>query len=199
MDNIICSDCKISKPPELFNKHKNRPNGCSSVCKKCSSKRFRIYSRTLEGLITIIYNHQIGSSKKRNHNLPNYSKKELYEWITKQPNFKNLYEDWIGSNFSKNLRPSVDRLDDYKPYTLDNIGLTNWEANKEKGSEDRKNGVNNKKNTSVIQLDKDTNNVIEIYHSISEASRKTGISRTGISKVCIGKLETSGNFKWRYE
>ena len=42
------------------------------------------------------------------------------------------------------LAPSIDRKDDYKPYTFDNIQLTTWQQNKAKGHEDCKNGINNK-------------------------------------------------------
>lgn len=37
-----------------------------------------------------------------------------------------------------------------------------------------------------------------IYKSINEASRKTGVDASAISKVCKGKYKTAGGFHWKY-
>ena len=39
---------------------------------------------------------------------------------------------------------------------------------------------------------------ISEFNSITEASEKTGVSRSGISSCCSGRLKTSGGFIWRY-
>ena len=39
---------------------------------------------------------------------------------------------------------------------------------------------------------------IDNFISSIDASRKTGVSHYGISKVCIGKLKTSGGYKWKF-
>lgn len=41
-------------------------------------------------------------------------------------------------------------------------------------------------------------NLIEKYVSVSEASRKCGISKTCISRCCRGERSSSDGFKWRY-
>lgn len=38
----------------------------------------------------------------------------------------------------------------------------------------------------------------EVYKSIGEASRETGIDRYGISKCCCGKRVTAGGYHWRF-
>ena len=38
----------------------------------------------------------------------------------------------------------------------------------------------------------------EIFESIMEASRKTGINSSHISKVCLGKRKTTGGYHWEY-
>lgn len=38
----------------------------------------------------------------------------------------------------------------------------------------------------------------EIFESINDAYRKTGISRGNISQVCLGKLKTAGGFHWKF-
>lgn len=38
----------------------------------------------------------------------------------------------------------------------------------------------------------------QIYKSITQASIDTGVSPTGISKVCLGKQKTSGGYHWEF-
>ena len=38
----------------------------------------------------------------------------------------------------------------------------------------------------------------EVFESIGEASRKTGINDGNISKVCLGKRKTTGGYHWEY-
>lgn len=50
----------------------------------------------------------------------------------------------------------------------------------------------------VAMLDKDNETIIEIFESVSEAGRKTGSNRKGISAVCLGKQKTCNNYKWKF-
>ena len=53
---------------------------------------------------------------------------------------------------------------------------------------------------AVYQLNKETNEIINIFNSLSDAARAInqphGVS--GISKVCKGKAKTAYGFKWNY-
>ena len=49
----------------------------------------------------------------------------------------------------------------------------------------------------VKQLDL-IGNLIDIYESVAEASKQSGISKTCISRCCRGEREHSGGFIWRY-
>ena len=99
--------------------------------------------------------------------------------------------------YKKNLRPSIDRLDDYKTYTLNNIRITTWEENNKKGRFDRKNGINNKVNKAVAKLN-DNNEIIEIYHSLRELERIKGFNHSYIAKCCRGEYKKAYGFKWSY-
>jgi len=48
---------------------------------------------------------------------------------------------------------------------------------------------------SVIQIN-ESNQIINKFNSIKEASEKTGISH--ISSVCRGKQKTAGGYIWKY-
>lgn len=50
----------------------------------------------------------------------------------------------------------------------------------------------------VIQYDLE-NNIIEVYESVREASRETGVSKSCISAVATGKRKSTSGFIWRYE
>lgn len=52
----------------------------------------------------------------------------------------------------------------------------------------------------VLQLDKNTEEVISIYPSIQEAYNALGKQHSGhIAEVCNGKRKTAYGFKWRYK
>ncbi len=140
-----------------------------------------------------IYQHQKSSSKKRSMNFPDYTLSEFSFWIKSQHNFKSLWDNYVESGYDKWVAPSCDRLDDYKPYTLDNIRLVTWKENNIKSHSDIRNGVNNKLSKSVICIETGI-----CYHSIHDAGRQTGIHRQSINAVCTGKRNTAGGCHWRY-
>jgi hypothetical protein len=191
----ICSKCKIEKSIEDFSFDKRLKNGRQSTCKECKKIECQEYRKTKIGLLTTRYNNQVTNSIRRKLSSPSYNKKEFIEWILNQSNFEKLYNDWVNSGYDKDFTPSIDRLDDYKPYSFDNIQLVTWKENNEKGIQDRITGKNTKKNTKVIQLDLQ-DNIINTFDSIKEAIQKTKVKN--ISSCCSGKRKTAGGFKWKY-
>jgi hypothetical protein len=142
-----------------------------------------------------MYQTQKASSKKRGHELPMYTKEELQTWLLQQPHFDTLYNDWEKSNFDKWLKPSIDRLDDYKPYTLDNIQLMTWQENCEKSKLDRKEGRNNKINRTVYQFTID-GEFIKEHHSTREVRRlfKAEIKQRNMKNG----IQYSKGYKWTF-
>jgi len=193
-----CSKCGVVKPFSEFTKNRSKKLGYNSECKTCHTESTVAYYRTKVGVVTKIYNTQIFHSKKRNHQLPTYTKKELMEWLFDQELFNKLYYDWKSSGYEKKLVPSVDRLDDYVSYNLSNIQLMTWGENKDKGHLDKVNGINNKDSIPVIRYSLDLVEMKE-YYSGAQASRETGIDASSISKCCKGKQKVSGGFIWKYK
>ena len=57
----------------------------------------------------------------------------------------------------------------------------------------------NKTSKKVLQIDKNTDEIIAEYESISDAFRALGKSKSGgISKVCNNKSKTYLGYKWKY-
>jgi len=86
------------------------------------------YSRTQKGVITRLFIQHKSVSKKRGNKPPRYSKDELKEWLYKN-GFYAMWCQWVNSGYDKYMKPSVDRLNDYKGYSLDRIQLVTWEFN----------------------------------------------------------------------
>ena len=51
---------------------------------------------------------------------------------------------------------------------------------------------------SVIQLDKDTGEVIREWQCMVDAERELGICHRHISQCCYGKRNTTGGYRWRF-
>lgn len=51
----------------------------------------------------------------------------------------------------------------------------------------------------VLQIDKETNKVINIFKSAHEAARITGFNRGNISSCCRGNIKLANGYKWKYE
>lgn len=193
----VCSQCKKELPLDSFDKQKTGKQGVRADCKACK-KRF---VQSKEGLVNKIYSQQKSKSKLRKHPLPAYTKEDLYLWLFSNPEYDKLYTKWVSSGYSTKLIPSVDRLDDYKPYTLENIQLMTWEENSNKYNQDQKKGLNNKRNLAVDQLDLE-GNFIKRFHSASYAAREVGSTSRNITLVCKGepikRKNPDGSFRMEF-
>ena len=121
-----CATCNEVKVIKEFYKDKTTGDGLAYSCKICTNIKSASYSKTKNGLFSVIYTSQRSSSKKRLHPMPNYTKKELAQWITNQPNFNLLYNNWVHSEYNKYLKPSCDRIYNYKPYTMSIQRVKEW-------------------------------------------------------------------------
>jgi len=197
----FCNVCKETKEFSEFGKSGSMKDGLKSKCKSCTNEEQIIKRRTKKGLVGEIYSGQKHKSKERGHIPPSYTLYGLRQWFKSNAAANALYDAWVLSDYAKNLRPSVDRLDDSKGYSLDNIQLMTWGENMAKSHADVKSGRMKKcRNKAVIQMDLDGNFVAE-YHSAAEACRITGADGTTIRCCCnpANRHKTAGNFKWKYK
>ncbi len=147
------------------------------------------YNKTKRGIINRVYNHQKSSSKIRGHNPPDYTFDELYEWVIFQSNFKELYNNWVKNGYQKDFTPSIDRLDESKGYSFNNIQLVTWKENYMKEAEKNKRKVNQYTINGKY---------VRTWGSIKEASENLSINHASISCVCYFKNKTAGGFVWRF-
>lgn len=190
-----CTACRKNKPVTAFHKNNAESDGCRKECKVCRIQR----ARSKFGRVRRIYRMQKRNSKQRGHPMPNYTVEDLIEWCVKQPKFHQLHSVWEGVNYNKKLTPTCDRIDDYKPYTLDNLQLMTWWDNKVKGEADRKKGKSvTAQMKTVVQFTLEGVYMAE-YPSVSIASRAVGGSPSNVSKCCAGDRKTTMGFTWRYK
>lgn len=150
---------------------------------KSISEKNRQYRRTINGFINNIYRNQKSTSLKRKFKPPEYTLKELRCWCVSNSKFLDLFNYWKDSGFNKRDAPSLDRIDDYKHYTINNIQVMTWEENRIKSYKDKKSGRNNKVNVMVNKFSIE-NIFICSYHSISYASRENNISKSVVFNSC---------------
>lgn len=70
---------------------------------------------------------------------------------------------------------------------------------KQKMSETKKGIPNIKLSKPVLQVDKDTNEVIAEFPSVAEIYRQFGYHHSNIVNSCRGKLKSAYGFKWQYK
>ena len=166
--------------------------------------------RTVKGWLTKVYSCMKKSSKKRTMPMPSFTKEDLSKWLDDnyKEQFDVLFHNWIKNECLKDLTPSINRLNDYKPYTLDNLELVIWKTNNQNGRTSSKvvNEVHNKLgdiakimfSRKVVQKDM-LGNVLRIYPSLREAERQNeGFCASTISKVCRGIKHTHKGYGWEY-
>ncbi|AUR82539.1 hypothetical protein NVP1152O_057 [Vibrio phage 1.152.O._10N.222.46.E1] len=91
-----------------------------------------------------------------------------------------MYKAWEASGWDSNLRPSVDRKDDFATYSLDNIQLSTWAENRERSQKEICSKRLTKLRKPLII------NGVE-YVSQREASRQLNIPQSTISRLVKGE------------
>ena len=157
-----------------------------------------IRNRSKKGLIRLMFNNQRWNCIKRGDSPPKYTRKELEEWMFSQEEYHKLYNEWVLSEYDRYLIPSIDRINDYKTFSFENIKISTWGQNKKRGCKDRREGRNNKTNKAVVMLTKN-NEFIREFHSLHQAERETKIFYQNISAACSGITKTAGGYKWDFK
>lgn len=137
----VCSKCKESKDKLNFNKYKK--GGLKSYCKDCEIIILRTYKSKKEyHYPTKLYsqcraNHRERTKKGRKLEFT-VTPKDIENLLIKQNNkcyWTSLPFDMdINNTKWKPYAPSVDRLDNSKGYTPDNICITLWAVNRMRGN-----------------------------------------------------------------
>lgn len=178
----MCKDCGEVKDLSQFVPKASCTDGYEVRCRSCRVLKYnkadpvKMFKKT--------YLSQVDHSVTRGHPPPAYSLEELYDWLDNQPNIHELWDAYVTNNYAKDLKPSIDRIDDLKPYTLDNIQLLTWKENRDKGAKSKKEGIIGK-HKPVIAYHLDGSFYKEFVSTI-EAARHVSGRAWGITTVADG-------------
>lgn len=183
-----CKDCGKELPFSSFRKKPSNKDGYEIRCKECRNIRYnkadprRVFAK--------IYNSQVANSVTRNHPAPDYTLDQLKDWVDSQPHAYNLWQNYVNSGYDNKLRPSVDRLDDSKPYRLNNIQLITWNENRQKGAASKMaGGISTIRPVSAFNKD---GSLHKTYVSTLAAARDVNGHSWGIATVADGKPVKDG-------
>lgn len=77
-------------------------------------------------------------SKRRGHPPPDINTvKSLSDWGYAN-GFKELWDKYVSSGRNQDLLPSIDRIDNDKPYTIANMRLVTWAFNRDSWNKEQK-------------------------------------------------------------
>ena len=169
----------------------------TNVCWDCRSLQKKSTYLTPAGKLKYLYKHQLKNSMHRNHSAPTYTEKELIDKFINCPNYLALYAIWKASGFKSELAPSIDRLEDHKGYSFDNIQMITWAENNSKEHTKHKIGTSRNEDLKPVWQYSMSGEFIANYISQNEASRTVeGVTQQTISKCCLGELHRAGKFRW---
>lgn len=148
------------------------------------------YRKTWDGWLSLTYSHMRMASKIRNHNLPSFTKEELWVWVQSncKQQFEKAHQAWVASGCQKGLKPSIDRLNNGNGYTLDNIQLLIWKENALKQSASIR--------KPIIRYTPDGEYIDSFSHA-EEASKITGVPVSTIRGSLTRGFNGAG-WKWVY-
>ena len=187
-----CSVCKKNLPLDMFNKQSTGKQGVRADCKDCL-KRF---IRSKHGVINQMYSSSISRTKKKGFTPVSFTKEELEKWVYSRKEFHILYDEWVLEDYPTALKPSLDRLDDYKGYSLDNIRIVTANTNVKRYYSDAINGINTKSAKPVEQYSLD-GEYIKTFHSLSSAARSVNGIPSNINQVINGTYAQAYGYKWK--
>jgi len=80
-----------------------KENPLSEEEKKKHKETTYRWQRTERGMCYRMYISQVFRANKRSQDPPNYTKEEFFVWMRVQPNFRELYDAWVASDYDINL------------------------------------------------------------------------------------------------
>jgi hypothetical protein len=101
----------------------------AQTSKLSAYEKTKRHIETPRGLLGRLYHSQCQTSAFRGHAPPAYTREELVARYINDPEYMRLYQAWVEGGKQKLMKPSLDRLDESRGYSFDNIRLVTWGEN----------------------------------------------------------------------
>ena len=155
-----------------------------------STQKFR---KTPKGVLTNLYSKMKDRNEKKGFGALPFTLKELQDWYLSDEKYLALFDAWAESGYTKNMKPSFDRINPTVGYSLRNIEVKTWAENRRKADWEKSFIYT----TPVVMYDR--NGVfIREFGSTKEASQSTGIRQSGITSCCQGRYKHTHGYVFRY-
>lgn len=144
------------------------------------------YRRSRKGRLTTAF-----FAQKRRMNV-SYSLKEFHDRFLNDKRYIRLHDEWVKSNYKKQLIPSFDRTNRKMGYSFDNITVMTWTENRYKQRMEM---------TTIYAREVGKylgDQLIGVYKSVSDAVEKTGVRQGNLSTCLSGRRRTVSGYSWRY-
>jgi len=99
------------------------------------------YEKTINGFLMRMYRNMLsrvsGVQKEKYHlykGLKLLSKEDFYMWAKGNVEFNALFNTWVDSGYARKLTPSVDRINSYEGYFIENMEFVTHSENSRRGS-----------------------------------------------------------------
>jgi len=163
-----------------------------------ASKKFKtsneVYRHKATGLLTNLYQKLKTRNVKNGYGELNFSLMQFKNWSANDPRFFRLFRAWVCDDYSKEFKPSIDRINPYLGYSFENMQWLTWNENYIKGI----NEVISKKKKPIIMTKGAA--IIGKFRSIKDAQYFLNLSSNGdISRALLNNNRTVNGYGFKYE
>lgn len=110
----------LEKLTQATNKLKQKQKN-KTFANKIAAKRNKDYIKTEEGLAASLSNQIKASVRRRKMDPVEWSTASFRQWLLESDNFQNMFNTWISTSYLTSFKPTIQRIDTTKGYSLDNM------------------------------------------------------------------------------
>lgn len=152
------------------------------------------YRKTKKGVLTNLYHKMKSRNIDKGYGELDFSLREFHEFSISKDDFIVLYNAWVGTNFDKRFKPSIDRIDPFKGYTFDNMQWLFWKDNYYKGISE----TSEKKRKPILMYKNEE--LIGKFKSIDDARYFLGMKSNGNISECLkGNRNNVKGYTFKFE
>ena len=178
----------ILNKTQINHKDENKTNNCVYNLEWCTHKYNQNYGTKVE---------RTTETYKNNYSRKNNPRTKMIAQYDLSGNLIKVWNSMVEIQEELNIKSSTDIRLCCIGKRITSHGYC-WRYIKNNIIEEKIKIRNNLANSKIVQLSKDKNNVIKVWSSIAEASRKLNIKQQSISACCMKKRKSAGGFYWKY-